>query len=90
MAIKTLKPGTMSSQAFLEEAAIMKHCDHPNLVRLYAVCSKEEPLYIVSEFMCNGSLLEYLRNGEGQQLKLPASVDMCAQVCENIGPLFVF
>ncbi len=33
VAIKTLKPGTMSAGAFLEEAYIMKKLRHPKLVR---------------------------------------------------------
>ena len=33
VAIKTLKPGTMSQTAFLEEAHIMKKLRHPKLVR---------------------------------------------------------
>lgn len=57
----------------------MKQCDHPNLVKLYAVCTKEEPFYIITEYMVNGSLLQYLRN-EGSSLILQALVDMCAQV----------
>lgn len=61
------------------EAQIMKQCDHPNLVKLYAVCTKEEPFYIITEYMVNGALLHYLRN-EGSSLTLQALVDMCAQV----------
>lgn len=57
----------------------MKQCDHPNLVKLYAVCTKEEPFYIITEYMVNGALLHYLRN-EGSSLTLQALVDMCAQV----------
>lgn len=53
MAVKTLKPGTMSPKAFLEEAQIMKLLRHDKLVQLYAVVS-EEPIYIVTEFMCYG------------------------------------
>lgn len=53
MAVKTLKPGTMSPKAFLEEAQVMKLLRHDKLVQLYAVVS-EEPIYIVTEFMCNG------------------------------------
>jgi len=51
--VKTLKPGTMSPKAFLEEAQIMKLLRHDKLVQLYAVVS-EEPIYIVTEFMCYG------------------------------------
>lgn len=53
VAVKTLKPGTMSPKAFLEEAQIMKLLRHDKLVQLYAVVS-EEPIYIVTEFMCYG------------------------------------
>lgn len=85
VAIKTLKQGTMSSQAFLEEAVIMRKCRHPNLVPLYGVCSQEEPLLIVTEFMCNGSLLEYLRNNpEGKSQKLPDLMDMASQIANGM------
>lgn len=54
VAVKTLKPGTMSAQAFLEEANLMKTLQHDKLVRLYAVVTKEEPIYIITEFMAKG------------------------------------
>lgn len=82
VAIKTMKPGTMSTQAFVDEANIMKKLRHDKLVQLYAVCTEpaDQPIYIVTELMCNGSLLDYLRDGLGRDLKLPALVDMAAQV----------
>ncbi|NWZ43510.1 YRK kinase, partial [Brachypodius atriceps] len=79
VAVKTLKPGTMSPEAFLEEAQIMKRLRHDKLVQLYAVVS-EEPIYIVTEFMSQGSLLDFLKDGDGRYLKLPQLVDMAAQV----------
>ena len=54
VAVKTLKPGTMSVQAFLEEANLMKTLQHDKLVRLYAVVTKEEPIYIITEYMAKG------------------------------------
>ena len=80
VAVKTLRPGTMSTQAFLQEASIMKKFRHDRLVALFAVCSKEEPIYIVQEYMCNGSLLEFLRNGEGKNLQFGDLVYIAAQV----------
>ena len=80
VAIKTLKPETMSPAKFLEEASVMKKCQHDKLVKLYAVCTKEEPIYIITELMSKGSLLDYLRNGQGQYLKIPLLIDMAAQV----------
>uniref|UniRef100_A0A671M5R3 Tyrosine-protein kinase n=1 Tax=Sinocyclocheilus anshuiensis TaxID=1608454 RepID=A0A671M5R3_9TELE len=82
VAIKTLKPGTMSPEAFLQEAQIMKKLRHDKLVPLYAVVS-EEPIYIVTEYMGKGSLLDFLKEGEGKYLKLPQLVDMAAQVREK-------
>lgn len=59
VAVKTLKPGTMSPEAFLEEAQIMKRLRHDKLVQLYAVVS-EEPIYIITEFMSQGIMLSKL------------------------------
>ncbi|CAG10022.1 unnamed protein product, partial [Tetraodon nigroviridis] len=83
VAVKTLKPGTMSPEAFLEEAQIMKRLRHDKLVQLYAVVS-EEPIYIITEFMSQGSLLDFLKDGEGQNLKLPQLVDMAAQIASGM------
>lgn len=55
VAIKTLKPGTMSPEAFLQEAQVMKKLRHEKLVQLYAVVS-EEPIYIVTEYMSQGKV----------------------------------
>ena len=37
VAVKTLKPGSMSPEAFLAEAEAMKNLFHDKLIRLYAV-----------------------------------------------------
>ena len=83
VAVKTLKPG---AHEFLEEAALMKKLRHPKLIQLYAVCTQEEPIYIITEFMKHGSLLEYLR-GDGRSLKLPQLIDMGAQVAAGMAYL---
>ena len=72
----------MSPEAFLEEATIMKKLKHDNLVKLYAVCSQEEPIYIVTELMENGSLLHYLRdeNGPGPTLGIDDLIYFASQV----------
>ena len=80
VAIKTLKPGSMSPTAFLAEASFMKQLKHDGLVRLYAVCSDDEPIYIITELMKKGSLLDFLRSDEGQDVKLPILVDLSGQV----------
>lgn len=67
VAVKTLREGTMSTQAFLEEAAIMKKFRHKRLVQLYGVCSEKEPIFIVQEYMSKGSLLDFLREEKGRK-----------------------
>ncbi|XP_056289631.1 tyrosine-protein kinase yes-like [Pseudoliparis swirei] len=83
VAIKTLKPGTMSPEAFFQEAQIMKKLRHEKLVPLYAVVS-EEPIFIVTEYMAKGSLLDFLKEGDGKFLKLPLLVDMAAQIADGM------
>ena len=70
----------MSPGAFLEEAQLMKKLQHRQLVKLYAVCSHEEPIYIVTELMIHGSLLAYLRENGSSRLSLKTLIDMAAQV----------
>jgi fyn-related kinase len=51
----------MDPKDFLSEAQIMKKLRHPKLIQLYAVCTLEEPIYIITELMKHGSLLEFLQ-----------------------------
>jgi len=86
VAIKTLKTGTMDAKDFLKEAQIMKKLRHPKLIQLYAVCTLEEPIYIITELMRNGSLLEYIQ-GKGRTMKLPQLIDMAAQIAAGMAYL---
>ena len=79
VAVKTIKPGTISPDKFLLEIEVMAKFCHTNLIQLYAVCAKEEPIYIITEFMKHGSLLEYLRE-EGKSLKLPQLISLSTQI----------
>jgi len=83
VAIKTMKVNSMSPDAFLAEAQIMKQCNHPKLVKLYAVCTDREPYYIITEYMKNGSLLTYLRN-ENNSLSLQSLVDIAGQIANGM------
>ncbi|KFO31488.1 Tyrosine-protein kinase HCK [Fukomys damarensis] len=80
VAVKTMKPGSMSVEAFLEEANIMKTLQHDKLVKLHAVVT-QEPIYIVTEFMAKGSLLDFLKGEEGREQPLPKLIDFSAQLC---------
>ncbi|XP_064196963.1 tyrosine-protein kinase Blk isoform X1 [Anguilla rostrata] len=83
VAIKMLKEGSMEPEAFLQEANLMKQLHHDRLVRLYAVVT-QEPILIITEFMANGSLLDFLKTDSGKKLKIPKLIDMSAQIAEGM------
>ncbi|XP_026174524.1 tyrosine-protein kinase SRK2 [Mastacembelus armatus] len=84
VAVKTLKPGTMDPKDFLMEAQLMKRLRHSKLIQLYAVCTMEEPIYIITELMKNGSLLEYLQKDKGDTLTISDQIEMAAQVASGM------
>ncbi|XP_065188437.1 tyrosine-protein kinase CSK-like [Sycon ciliatum] len=64
VAIKTLKD-KQAVQAFLKEASVMTALRHPHLVQLLGVCCDGgvgQPIYIVTEFLAKGCLVDYLRS----------------------------
>ena len=87
VAVKILRLGVMNANDFLAEANLMKKLRHPKLIQLWGVCTTEKPLYIVTELMKHGSLLDYLQKGEGRRLKLPELIDIGAQVANGMAYL---
>lgn len=83
-AVKTLKEGTMPKEKFMAEANAMKDLRHPNIVTLLAVCSKEEPIFIITEFMDKGSLVSFLKTSDGRNLKEVDRIDMGAQIASGM------
>ena len=53
-------------------------------LQLYAVCTEVEPIYIVTELMKHGSLLDFLVKGDGKTLRLPVLLDMVAQIADGM------
>lgn len=50
-------------------------------MQLYGVCTKQRPIFIITEYMANGCLLNFLR--ETRQRFQPAELlEMCKDVCE--------
>ena len=39
-----------------------------------------DPIFIVTEYMCHGSLLKYMREAEGAHLQFKEVIDMAAQI----------
>ncbi|XP_064477295.1 LOW QUALITY PROTEIN: tyrosine-protein kinase transmembrane receptor ROR2-like [Ornithodoros turicata] len=62
VAIKTLKENATikTQQDFQREAELMGDLQHPNIVCLLGVCTKEEPMCMLFEYMPHGDLHEFL------------------------------
>lgn len=56
---------------------------HSRLVQLYGVCTQQRPLYIVTEFMEHGCLLNYLRERKGK-LRKEMLLSVCQDICEGM------
>jgi fyn-related kinase len=83
--VKRLKPNTADVNDFLAEAQIMKRLRHPKLLQLYAVCTKEEPILIITELM-QENLLHFLQ-GRGRNSKIPFLVDIATQIASGMSYL---
>ncbi|KAE8629532.1 hypothetical protein XENTR_v10000518 [Xenopus tropicalis] len=86
VAIKAIREGAMSEEDFIEEAKVMMKLTHLKLVQLYGVCTQQRPIYIVTEFMEHGCLLNYLRQRHGQ-FSPDILLSMCQDVCEAMSYL---
>uniref|UniRef100_A0A670ZC57 Tyrosine-protein kinase n=1 Tax=Pseudonaja textilis TaxID=8673 RepID=A0A670ZC57_PSETE len=81
VAVKCIK-NDATAQAFLAEASVMTQLRHSNLVQMLGVIVEEKGgLYIVTEFMAKGSLVDYLRSRGrsvlGGDCLLKFSLDVC-------------
>uniref|UniRef100_A0A914HVU5 Tyrosine-protein kinase n=1 Tax=Globodera rostochiensis TaxID=31243 RepID=A0A914HVU5_GLORO len=87
VAVKTLKEDTMALPDYLAEAEIMKGLNHPNLVQLLGVCTREAPYFILTEFMSRGNLLDFLRNSDHKRLPQPSLLHLTVQVASGMAYL---
>ncbi|XP_054852216.1 tyrosine-protein kinase BTK [Eublepharis macularius] len=81
VAIKMIKEGSMSEDAFIDEAKVMMNLSHEKLVQLFGVCTKERPILIVTEYLALGCLLTYLRDTR-RSFQSTELLEMCKDVCE--------
>ena len=63
VAVKTMKQGSSRETAedFRKQMEIAMDFDHPNVVRLLGICTRDEPLYLITEAMKQGDLKDYIR-----------------------------
>ncbi|KFP91916.1 Tyrosine-protein kinase BTK, partial [Apaloderma vittatum] len=86
VAIKMIKEGSMSEDEFIDEAKVMMNLSHEKLVQLYGVCTKQRPIFIITEYMANGCLLNFLRETR-RRFQPVELLEMCKDVCEAMAYL---
>ena len=89
VAIKTCQVYMIQMQdmdTFLREAEILKKFNDPNIVRLIGVCTEKEPIYIITELMSGGTLLDFIRKKGIHQSK-EELCQMCTDACSGMAYL---
>ncbi|KAM9316319.1 tyrosine-protein kinase FRK-like [Gastrophryne carolinensis] len=86
VAIKELQVTAESlHKSLFVEAETMWRLSHEKLLRLYAVCLKSEPVFIVTEYMPNGTLKKYLRSHQNSRdLEFTQMVDFAVQIAQGM------
>ncbi|XP_078280349.1 megakaryocyte-associated tyrosine-protein kinase isoform X2 [Rhinoraja longicauda] len=82
VAVKNIKCDVMA-QSFLEETSVMTKLQHKNLVKLLGVIV-DKGLYIVTEFMSKGNLVNYLRTRGRSVIKTRELINFGLDVCEGM------
>lgn len=67
VAVKMLKDDG-AAQKFLAEASVMTTLEHENLVRFIGLVLNSKHIYLVTEYMSKGSLVDYLRSRGRQHI----------------------
>lgn len=83
VAIKVPKLERTTMSEFLHESEIMKMLQHPNVIRLRGVCTKGEPVCIITEFMSHSNMVKYLR-GPGRRTAMPQLLSWADQICNGM------
>ncbi|MEE6473439.1 hypothetical protein FKM82_010026, partial [Ascaphus truei] len=86
VAVKELQVSAASLQKSLYgEAETMWKLSHERLLKLYAVCLQTTPVFIVTEFMKNGTLKSYLRGHQkDRDLELHKLMDFAVQISQGM------
>ena len=85
VAIK-IQPVNADTVEFTTEIEVLKDLNHDCIIKLLAVCTKDLPIYVITELMTHGSLLDYLKGG-GSALGLYQKIDIARQVASGMAYL---
>lgn len=82
VAMKTLRDDNQVSDDFLKEMAVMKKLRHRNLLPLIGVVSLDKPYLLITEFMNQGSLLDFIKNANPMTINHSVQLRIVLQICD--------
>jgi non-specific serine/threonine protein kinase len=88
VAIKSLRDSPLGTDGeqrtrFLREAEALRELNHPNIVKMLAVCEQDGQHFIVMEYLEGGTLQERLAKSNGQ-LPLSEVLDIALQLADAL------
>ncbi|XP_031635662.1 tyrosine-protein kinase CSK isoform X2 [Contarinia nasturtii] len=83
VAVKMLKDDG-AAQKFLAEASVMTTLEHENLVRFIGLVFNSKHIYLVTEYMSKGSLVDYLRSRGRQHITKKDQINFAYDTCSGM------
>ncbi|KAK3930681.1 Tyrosine-protein kinase CSK [Frankliniella fusca] len=84
VAVKVLKDTSEAAQKFLAEASLMTSLRHENLVQLLGLVMNKQHIYLVTEFMSKGSLVDYLRSRGRLHVTKRDQINFAVDTCSGM------
>ncbi|KAL5481915.1 hypothetical protein EMCRGX_G022190 [Ephydatia muelleri] len=86
VALKSMKEFHDSSAKlqFLAEASVMTSLQHPNLVQFIGISFDSLPIYLVTEYMMKGSLVDFVRSRGRAVITAQHQSDFSRDVCRGM------
>ncbi|XP_037922668.1 tyrosine-protein kinase CSK isoform X2 [Hermetia illucens] len=83
VAVKMLKDDG-AAQKFLAEASVMTTLEHENLVKFIGLVFTNKHIYLVTEYMSKGSLVDYLRSRGRQHITKKDQITFACDTCSGM------
>ncbi|KYM97655.1 PREDICTED: tyrosine-protein kinase CSK-like [Cyphomyrmex costatus] len=87
VAVKMLKDNCEAAQRFLAEASLMTSLIHDNLVKLLGLVFNNQHMYLVTEYMSKGSLVDYLRSRGRLHVSKKDQINFAYDTCAGMAYL---
>lgn len=79
-----LKDAGRASNKFLAEAGVMTTLEHENLVKFIGLVFHDKYIYLVTEYMSKGSLVDYLRSRGRQHITRRDQINFAFDTCSGM------